>query len=309
MRATPILLAAGIGFASSACFTAEFSPELSGVYACESDDECAQGEACADARCRVVGDLPRVSLVEDPDTAPRVFEKLNSTVTLTLAGELDVTQKGSDVEFGEGYFEVKLDDIVLAEIDNQALDGFSLDFPVQSDAPIQRLAVTLFRADGTPYTHEGAKATGLVVSETLQEAAISIITPWPGDTVTPENGTIEVEVRTFNFDPQLIDADKDGEPDGAVGDGHIHVYNDNALPSCAVGNTCSLSVDTYRPFTSESGVLPVPAGVEQLTVGALLVNALHCPYVDVEDALSDCDGSDNPIFDQIVVNVAPAEDD
>ncbi len=304
MRATSIMLAAGVGFAASGCFTAEFDPDLANVFACESDEACIEGESCVADRCRADEDLPRVALVEDPDTPARVFEVLNSTVTLTLEGNLDVVAQGSDPVFGEGFFQVKLDDVVLAEIDNQALDGFSLDFPVQSNAPIQRLAVTLFQSDGTPYTHAGAKATGLTVDATVTDAMVSIITPWPGDTVVPsEDGTIDVEVRTFNFDPQLIDADKDGEPDGTAGDGHIHIYNDGLLPSCASANTCSLSVDNYRPFTSEAGSMPVPDGVTELTVGALLVNALHCPYVDGAD-LSVCEGAPSPVFDQISVTIA-----
>ena len=304
MRLLTILCAAGAGLSASGCFTAEFDSELAGVFACESADECIEGEACVADRCRAVEDLPTVSLVEDPNTEGRVFEVINSTVTLTLSGQLTVVDKGSEPVFGEGYFQVKLDDIVLAEIDNQALDGFSLDFPVQSNAPIQRLAVTLFQSDGTPYTHDGAKATGLTVDTTATQAMVSIITPWPGTTVVPnEDGNIEVEVRTFNFDPQLIDADHNGEPDGTVGDGHIHIYNDGGLPGCAVTNTCSLSVDNYRPFTGESGLMPILDGTTDLQLGALLVNALHCPYVDGAD-LSVCEGAPNPVFDQINVTIA-----
>ena len=178
--------------------------------------------------------------------------------------------------------------------------------PVELAAPdAQRLVVQLMRNDGTPYEHAGSKATALAYDND-GEAHVAILSPWPGSTlVLPEDeDSLEVEVRTFNFDPQAIDIEpKDGVPDGDVGDGHIHLFNDGGLPECATANNCSTEISVYRPTTMDTGILPIPADATQLNVGALLVNALHCPYVDGAEVVSECVGAPDPIFDEVIVEI------
>jgi hypothetical protein len=286
------------------CFVDEFDPNRSGVFSCAQDVDCLDGERCADSRCFDAAELPTVEFKVDPTTGEaRVRSIIGGQLGIALSGSgLTVQPVGGEHVFGEGHFVITIDGVELDTVDSASLNNYALDYPVASTVPVQRLVVQLMHNDGAPYTHLGAKATALAHIDD-GEPNVSILTPWPGSTVIPNaDGAIDIELRIFNFDPQRIDADHDGEPDGAEGNGHVHVYNDGRLPECAIANDCSTSVDNYRPLTGDEGILPIPPGVTELTVGALLVNALHCPYVAGAE-LSQCEGAPAPIFDEIAVTI------
>jgi hypothetical protein len=323
MRPTTLAsLAALAGLGLGGCFTAEFDPTLTGVFACDSDDDCDADQTCAiDELCRDRASLPFVDVAFPVTLANRTLELSTDAaivpqISLKLDGTLELAEPGGDNVFGEGHIAVLVDDLEPLLFDSISLSSFSQDIPIPNEAGAHRLAVELRQNDSTPYGG-GARQTLIVwVDETDSVVPrVVIVRPWPGTPFQPDvDGNAEVEVETFEFTANAI-------VDEGSGDGHVHVYTTGIVPDCAAEEpataaACNIGVPNYTalvddddPTTPLEGALGVPdTGSQTVEFGAILMNRNHCPFIPGSDNPDACVATSSPVFD-VVSALRPPPDD
>lgn len=302
MRRCPLALSFGLGagMLAGGCFSAELDERLGDVFACEigADDECPGGMRCVDARCRIEEDIPLIEVV-GPDNGAAIDDVV---LPLELDGNIALVPEGGEHVFGEGHVEIFLDGEEIARLETGNI-ARSFDIPPEGGVEVgpHRIAVRLVRNDGEPYTHEGASETRLVFAAD-DARRVAIVSPWPDSEIPADATSIEVTVATQHFTP--------GMPEGG-GDGHIHIYSDEHPPECAPSNTCTRDPAIYTALfvadpdnpnvASGSVTLPVD-GREEITISTMLVTDLH-NAMDPDDPTIQT-GTDDPIFDQVVVRRA-----
>lgn len=295
---------AGLGLLLAGCFSAELDDTLGDAFACEPGDDaaCPEGMQCIVDRCQRDADVPFVDIVSP--TNGQEFTP-GSIVSLGLDGSVDLKAEGGEHVFGEGHLVILVDGEEQARLEAGTLAGTNLDLDVgaASSAGAHRIAVELRRNDGEPYIHEGAKATRLIWARD-DRVRVAIVAPWPGSEIAADVDSVDVTVSFLNFTPGMPES-------GAAG--HIHIFSDEDVPSCAPTNDCSRSPANYNALfaldegdaRTATGPLTLPAdGREEITISAMLVTDLH-NALDPDDATVQT-GTQNPVFDEIVV-LRPAE--
>jgi hypothetical protein len=297
------LLGFGLGVLAGGCFSAELDERLGGVFACEQggDDVCPEGMRCVDARCRIDEEIPVVEVV-GPSDGDAIFDEV---IPLRLAGNITLVPEGGEHVFGEGHAVIHLDGVERTRLEGGDL-ARAFDIPPEGGLEVgpHRISVELRRNDGLPYTHEGASANRLVFTtfDGDTQPRVAIVSPWPDSEIPADVGSIDVTIATLNFTIGL---------DDTTGDGHVHVFSDEDPPSCAPTNECTRDPSVYSAVFSPNdndvnvgtSALTLPTdGRQDFTIATMLVTRTHNAF-DPADPDSD-EGTDTPVFDQVVVHRA-----
>lgn len=190
---------------SSACFSAELDATLVGVYACNDDPgaECPDGLQCINARCESADASPTVKVNNPEDIEDVGLGGIDigarREIEVILQGSLELTPKGGDHVFGQGYYEVSIDDEVSVEIDDGPDSGLlrqTLSF--DNTVGAHRVNVRAVRNDGQPYDVEGATASRLFFVGDGVTPLLGIKEPVPGRTFPLEGAQVDVEAAVLN---------------------------------------------------------------------------------------------------------------
>jgi hypothetical protein len=217
------------------CFTAELDAALVGVYACSDapDGACPDGLQCINGRCESADASPTVKVNSPEDIEDiglgEIAAGQRREIEVILQGSLELTPKGGDHVFGQGYYEVSIDDETPIEIDEGPDSGLlrqTLSF--DNTVGAHRVNVRAVRNDGIPYDVEGATASRLFFVGDGVTPLLGLKRPLPGQTFPLEDAQASVEAAVINF--ALRPADPLGEV--AVGVGHVHLYYDKVIETC-----------------------------------------------------------------------------
>jgi hypothetical protein len=240
----PLLLLAG-------CFTAAVDPTLSGVFACDDDDDCPLGQICTNDLCIAQDELPRVEIVDPPEAFPIPLAGYPGSFQITVSTNLELVDSGDEATVQTGFLRGSL---VGTSVETEVHEGtgdvtllFAYDPPGRG-VPL-KVFVQALSADGTPFPNEEASDTVLLWIDN-GDPLVAFRRPWPGDAFPAgQQSGVDIAVATLNFDIA---------PPGFMGDnpsGHVHVFQDNPPtmipPDCLAQQNarldCSAESNVYAP--------------------------------------------------------------
>ena len=272
-----------ICLAWSGCYSGEFDPELDGIYACVSQDECPDGFRCSDAVCQ--DDRGPALVIQGPEKL-QIFDNddLRRELTITVRGAgLSLAEPGGSHVKGQGYIELRIDgEEETAIIDSGFVESSiavgGLEWPKRPG--IHRIEAIARRNDGRAYDNPSARVQSAFWIDDGRPH-VAIIAPLPG--VAIANGeAVDVEIQTINFD--LVEPGH--APETGVS-GHAHLFVNKVIPACLEEEpTCNggyvavlfppdTSVGTNARFTGELATRFAPG---DLPLSVVLQSHQHEPY-------------------------------
>jgi hypothetical protein len=270
----------------SACYTADFDPDIAGVFACEEDVDCALGQACAAGVCVSASEEngPVLQLAS-PSQLDIYALGLDTDVQVVVAGR-DLVLSGEDPDDPlAGYIEVELDGAVIDTIvEGDLEDGIEIDaIPLPQAPGLHHVRVVSRHLDGDEFVGDRAVAHAAFWVDNGEEQ-VGILTPPPGTKIPLGDGeNLKVEVASLNFtfvNPGFIGPD---EVD-LTGLGYVHLYVDANVPSCLPG--CNFDYQTsiipaglsrVNRIIAEEGVL-LPDGVGTVKLQIVAQSPDNSPY-------------------------------
>lgn len=290
----------------SGCYAADLDAALEGVYACRVDDgsdpdaDCPDGLLCDGSAC--VSQLPIVE-VRSPEER-EAFEDPGDVVIRVAASGLDLNAEAG--EPGAGFVRVTLDEQSVDIREGALSDSVVVEFEIPDTPGGHRISAQAFRLDETPYRNPGATDASLYwIDDGLPHVAIT--KPWPGSNIDIGTPLVEFEAALLNIEYALSDT----EP--ADGEGHVHIYYDDAFPACALDPICDAGYIAVIAAAPGEGRLPiadtaatVPQSAETAaTVTAMLRQNDHDPFcINDDEADADCPET----ADQVIVTDAVTVD-
>lgn len=298
------LLTAAIVLCSNACLADEVEQAESEVFACASQDDCDDAEACLLSRCTAQA-LPFVE-IRTPEafaTFPLDTPGAPISFAVSIGGrDLDLVDPISSGEgtVGEGYIELSIDGTVIETITAGSLAGSipisGVELPDPTPGP-HRISVRARRADGVAYDNPQSQDIQLIWLDD-GKPRVGIVEPLPDTEFGLEEAEVDVRIATLNFDLVPAAATRD------TPHGHAHIHYDDIFPACVDAPTCDccyIAIASPQPsdipaqgFLTEwtqPVVLPgASAGAATLT--AILRNTMHTPFFGDDGAV---------VFDQIQV--------
>lgn len=243
MRALVLRSVAIAAAFSAGCFSAELDPELSGVFACETNDDCFQGRQCIADVCTTA---PRPELmILSPESLERVGAPGSGTIELTIslldqaAAPLALVVPGTPAVPGEGYIELFVDgELVETIFEGDSGSTLRVRTQLAATAGGHRIRARAVLGNGEPYPAADVRRVVWVEEEGSTVPRVTIVSPWPGEEFSTMSQELEVVVATRNF--SLVptqNAEETGSPHG-----HAHVYYDAPFPACALDDECA---DSY----------------------------------------------------------------
>lgn len=291
--------AALMGMGHAGCFTAEFEPDLSGVYYCQSQSDCESNERCELFRC-VNNDGPKLE-IRGPEDDGDAVSFGDSSLNLTLRAVDFELEEGSQRNEGKGYLRVSIDGesvgprIVDGDLENDP--GVTVSVDIAGVAPgAHRVGVQAYYSNDESYDNPGASAERLVFIDD-GEAHIAILEPAPGSQHRVGE-TLELKVLAINFTWKDGEGDADcTEADVQAGDcaertdeGHTHVYVLDDYPDCLDPTDseagCNFGyANSLKPETDGADVVTGPLDFDfeepgMVTISAGLQYNEHDPWPD-----------------------------
>jgi len=231
MRFSKTLLSSVLALSTAGCYSATFDENADAVFACtitdnaEPDADCPGSMVCNGSVC--VEEAPTATVM-NPEDRNAVAEGTAVTVTIQTSG-FDFSSDDDDPD--AGFLQVSFDN-ELFEVREGAGGLLTFEFDQPLTPGPHRIAVQVFRADGTPFGNDEASDTRLFWVDN-GEPHVAITKPWPGSQFdTQSSDPVEVEVAVLNFRYGAANTDIED------GIGHVHVYYDQPFPDCAEDPTC-----------------------------------------------------------------------
>ncbi|MCX4244833.1 hypothetical protein [Paraliomyxa miuraensis] len=283
-------LTVGLLLLCGGCYTAELDPELTGLFACDEDDDeastpCPSGQTCVNHRCENADALPSLTVLA-PEDEESLVENVSDVlmgmpqgpaidVILSFQGSLELSSPGEDHEFGEGHVVVYVDGDERLVIDSGDIGAtMAVEVQVPPVAGAHRFVLQAVRNDGLPYDNPEATATRLfwLESPVTRRPFVAVKSPWPGTTFGPEDQTIEVELATLNFD--LVDPSNTK----VEGQGHAHIHYDEGFPMCLQNPACDGGYIGIIGQSRTTEVTLPPSGAQAAELTAVLRHIDHSAY-------------------------------
>lgn len=311
MRFSNGLLACVFVAGAGACSVTEVSPLASGVYPCESADECPPEQSCVVGQCWVEA-APLVEVIApERETAFAITSPDEPVpVVVKVTGQnLALVDPGTDpdAEFGKGNVVVYVDDEEVAVLTQGEIEtGVSFEVPVPPVPGAHRIRAVARMSNNVLYDNPTAEGRQFFWLDD-GEPHVGFVRPFPNDVFPLEATRIDFEVAALNF--SFEQAQPGAIPDNSPV-GHAHVHYDQDFPACVFDNVCDNSyvgvVAPEGPATSASDRLQIPAsaaGLAELT--AVLRKVNHFKYLHPDE-----DGE--PIWEDIIVrreDIGPLEEE
>lgn len=232
----------------------------------------------------------------DGDSNP---DELKVSVTIQVGG-FDFSNNDDDPD--AGFLRVTFDG-VPREIREAPSNLIQLDFDEPLTPGAHRIAVQVFRADGSPFGNAEASDRHVFWIDDGQPH-VAITEPWPGtEFVSNTTDPVNVQAALLNFRYGIINDSQ------VENEGHVHVYYDETFPECGRDtNGCDkryIGVISAAPEQSAAKPVELGAAVTLPTAGAgpgtltaVLRRNNHALFTTDEDAL---------VFDEIELQRTPAE--
>lgn len=293
----------GLAFASG-CLADELDPPPSGVFACESVEECPEGQSCLFGLCQE-GTLPTLEIrAPEPRAVIGTITPENPgpaelVVTVSIGGrDLELVSRGEEPKVGEGVVEVFVDDETVPQVTLTAgslTAGVPAELTFPNTPGVHRIRALATLADGRRYENTDSSTTSVVwVNDGLPHVAVE--RPAPGTVFGVDDVETEVEITALNFD--FVQASTDRDP-GNVG--HAHVHYDELFPACVDDPGCDngyigiISPTTGGSFASAAVTVVLPASGEGFfNFTAVLRHTDHVLFAGD-------DGNVLPVFDNIMI--------
>ncbi len=266
------------------CAAPEVDLERSGLLACDlvADEPCEADGVCAAGRCYRPQEQPRVEILSPEVPAFARYEPGAGQipVVLRVVSNADLQSDDEADAVGPlGALEVVVDGEIVDTIDGgDPSSGMDVPISLANTPGVHRISVQLLQPDGTPYDNDAARARLVYFVTEDDRAYVAITRPWPGDAIPGSTQQVAVEVQTFNFD--IVPAGLRPLEDM----GHVHLHYGDDVTSCWRERACDARAAAIVDRAEDNGVgtgiaLFPSTGVEQTTLGAVLRNADHGPYL------------------------------
>lgn len=289
------------------CFSAELDATKVGVFACSDDPggECPDGLQCINARCESADASPTVKVNSPEDVEDIGLGDVamggRREIEVILQGSLELTPKGGDHVFGQGYYEVSIDDEPPAEID-EGPDSGLLRQALQFDNTVgaHRVHVRAVRNDGQPYDVDGATASRLFFVGDGVTPLLGLKEPLPGDSFALEDAQADVEAAVLNF--ALRPADPLGEV--VVDAGHVHLYYDKVIETCVLDTLgCDKEyLTTIVNAADPTSIMDLPnSSAGTFKVSAVLRNVDHSLYFFDPTPDAPASGDEHTVIDEVEI--------
>lgn len=263
--------------------------EPSGVFPCETADECPDGQMCVVGKC-YTGEPPTVEIVTPEDEQGFPYDAggpAEIDVSIKIAGSnLDLIDPGSDPdsEFGQGQVVVFVDEVEVATLTNGSLaSGVDLTAQMTNVPGPHRIRAEARFSDGQAYDNPGAQGARLFWIDD-GNPWIGFKSPLPNQRFSFEEIEIDVTIAVINFG--LVPAV--GQMD-MPGLGHAHLLYNKEFPDCGFVPACRLDyikvlapLPPSEPLTSvtvRSGISSAAAGADT-TLSALLSQISHDEFLN-----------------------------
>lgn len=294
-----------LGSSTAGCYSADFDPNIDGVFACQADADCSDGQTCMIGVCRS-DEGPRLWIMGPEEDSTFTDDQPMVSFQLSVRGEaLELDEPGSTHVEGKGYLVVEVDGTELASpvASGNLAGGVGPLIELDDPAPgLHRLRVRAMRLDGKPYLNPSATATTVFwIDDDLPH--IGIRSPWPGDP-HPAGVDLPVEVHCLNcafIKPDLAGGEMIVDP---IPEGHTHVFFDRreavpgtldlpaCLPECnfdyAQNGSIKPTTDGYTSVVSAPvGQVPTDEGPLRLTSTLNFTSHTPYPFDNVDPTLWD----------------------
>jgi hypothetical protein len=275
--------------AATACSVTDVDPAPSGVFPCDTADDCPSGQSCVIGSC-FEGDPPTVTIVRPEDEQPFLWESDVATtmVMVSISGsDFDlVDESDSEPEFGQGYVVLFVDDTEAAKITTGNLSaGVSVVVNVNNTPGVHRLRAEARFSDGRTYDNLSATSRRLYwLDDGFPHVGFK--SPFPNDAFAlPEHETLfTLAVLNFVLLPQFATPTQEAS-------GHAHLLYNKSFPACGDDPTCvgdyTNVLDPEQGPTSNANVtVTLPAAVEgaPTTLSLLLARPDHSHFTDANDS-------------------------
>jgi hypothetical protein len=273
----------------SGCLTNVPDPELGGVYACVTQEDCPATLSCLQQTCEAI-ELPNVQILSPEDNSAFPFGEAHALVLSISATNLVLRPlaETNDAVPGEGHLVVFVDEVEVAKVDSGDLTGgVQMEIAVEDTPGVHRLRVQARLNDGTKYDNAEAEARNLIWVDDGREH-VALRKPWPGDTFTVDSQLIDAEVAVMDDSTITI-----GPPNTGVQ--HVHVFYNETLesfPDCIADNLCFQAYEGIVPSNDSTfgPVLLPAAGAGSVSMVAVVMDFEHFIFLE--------NGTD-PIFSAI----------
>ena len=284
--------------------------EPSGVFPCESADECPDGQACIVGKC-YAGEPPTVEIVtpEDVQAFPLLggpAERMDLAIKVSGSNlELVDAATDPDSEFGRGQVVVFVDDMEVAELTAGSLaSGVDLMTTVANTPGPHRVRAEARFSNGQSYDNPEAIGSRLFFIDD-GNAWVGFKEPIPNQRFSFEELDLDVTIAVINF--TIIPA----IGDDVAGSGHAHLLYNKEFPMCAMDFGCRNDyIEVLAPpagseptnsVTVRTSISSSAAGADTVLT-ALLSTVKHGEYLNNDG---------QPVFETIpIIRInAPAPDD
>lgn len=288
------------------CRIEAVSDSLSGVFPCETADDCADDQFCVVGRC-YVDEPPQLAVITpEVEEAFPIAAAETVPVVVTIGGSnLTLVDPGQDpdAEFGQGSVQVFLDEREVAVLTAGELEtGVPITVEVPNAGGAHRIRAVARNSDGVIYDNDGAEARRFFwINDGLPHAGF--VRPFPGDVFPLEATSIQIEVAALNFqfdrpNPLVTSLDPKG---------HAHVHYGASFPACAFDDLCErfyfgiIAPSDPGSVSSTTTVAKLPASAAGMAnITAVLVRIDHLRWLYPDE-------NGEPIFDDIPILRADIE--
>jgi len=288
--------AAVLGILVSGCYTADLDPEVSAVYVCEIDVDCALGQSCLGGVCLNEADAvgPQLEIIEPP--LLDVYPQGTSVLEVSFRGrDLFLTSQNSE-ELNAGYVEVYLDGALVDTVTDgpigSGIDLYSVQMP--EVAGLHHIVLTARRLDGQPFDNAASEAHVAFWVDDGREH-VGILYPPPSARITNDDREIGLEIAALNFtfvNPGFLPVTEETAP----AQGYVHLYLDanvpTCLPSCNFDYQNSIipaGLSRVNRIAAEQNLI-LPDGVGTIRLQIVAQTTSHTPYyrnADTTDVVYD----------------------
>jgi len=281
--------------------------EPSGVFPCETADECPSGQSCVVGKC-FAGDPPTVEIVtpEDEQAFPYVpGPDTPDTIDVSIkvsGANLELIDAASDLgnEFGRGQVVVFVDEEEVETLTFGSLaSGVDLVASMANTPGPHRIRAEARFSSGQAYDNVEATGTRLFWIDD-GNPWVGFKSPIPNQRFSFEEIEIDVTIAVINF-LLVPTVGTDRYPDR----GHAHLLFNKPFPDCEFDAACRgdyLEVLVPPAGSEPSTSVSVPSGIPSSAAGA---DSTLSAVISHNDHSSFLNSSGQPVFETIpIVRVA-----
>lgn len=274
---------------AAGCYTADLDSELSAVFVCEEDFDCALGQACVSGICLNEDDAGGPSLeVLDPPLLG-IFAQGEAVLPLSFRGQDLILTGRESGDPRAGYIEIYLDGALVDTVTEGnlagAIDLHSLSMP--RVAGLHHVVLQARRANGEYFDNAASQAHVAFWVDDGREH-VGILQPSPAARIPSDSREIGLEVASLNFtfvNPGFLSP----EATTPLGEGYVHLYLDanvpGCLPSCNFDYQNSIlpaGLSRVNRIAVEQSLL-LPDGVGTVRLQIVAQTTAHAPYYRDDD--------------------------